>query len=141
MIARLLDSRNKCLQKILELSRGFAAEAEGGSFASLPLFEKKRASLFRALELHEKKLTALISALTPAQRTPDLIARARTATQLHSTLVAQVTSVDNRIMELIEREKQAVQEAVSISRKHKAVTHKFKSTWMPESGEGLDQKL
>jgi hypothetical protein len=142
LIARLLNSRNKCLQKILDLSRGFAKSCEGdGELNGLAAFEKDRDLLFRALALHENKITMAVSALEPAARTPALIARVRTATQVHASLVAEITSEDNQIMARIEREKQAVLEARTISRKQKVLNDKFKSTWVPESGEELDRKL
>jgi hypothetical protein len=89
----------------LDLSRGFASAAADGKFPDLRDFEKKRAVLFRALELHETKLTSAISRLTLAERTPELLERTRAATRDHASLVAQITSLDNRIMALIEREK------------------------------------
>jgi acyl-CoA reductase-like NAD-dependent aldehyde dehydrogenase len=126
----------------LDLSRAFASAAtEGEKLPDLRVFEEKRGQLFRALELHETKLTSAISRLTQAERTPQLLERTRAATREHASLVAQITSLDNQIMTLIEREKQVVQEAISISRRHTALTHKFKSTWMPESGEEVDQKV
>jgi hypothetical protein len=136
----LLQNKKRCLQRLLETSLKFGAEAESGDLSRLSEFDSARASAFKTLQLTDARITDAVRALPIAERTPALSAAVQASLDEEFELVQRITLADNRVGALIEREKQRLQSEIAATRRSHELTGKFKSAWMPEAGEELDQK-
>jgi hypothetical protein len=140
-VVTLLRSKNRCLERFLELSEDFLRPAEQGDLSALPSFEARREATLKAYQLFDRKASEAISALTPADRTPELVEAVSAALRRKEELVHRILDVDLRIISRIEQAKNDLLKELALSRRNQAAVGRFKSTWMPESGEGLDEKL
>ena len=57
------QQREPALRRLLEASRGFAIEAEGGDLSRLAEFESARKSAFKTLQLTDARITEAVRAL------------------------------------------------------------------------------
>lgn len=137
----LLQSKNRCLKKFLELSAEFLKSAEKGDLSALSDFESRRDAIVRVLELFDRRIAEAIQRLPAAERSDMLIAAIHRELEAKNTLVQSILSVDEKIMMSIEREKDRIAQDIASSEKGKNMVKKFKSSWVPESGEEFDAKL
>jgi hypothetical protein len=148
----LLKSKNRCLGKFLSISEDFLARVQASTrpgkdqeaqewLAELGLFESRRDSALRALELYDRKISELASEVTDRERTPGLIERVKSAMNERETIVQAILKVDLELISRIEKERSRLMRDMSSARKAKDTLSKFKSGWIAESGEGLDEKL
>lgn len=138
----LLRSRNKCLRRFLELSSRFLRSEQSISDDSTDLieFQSQRSGLLKAYGLYDQKVTELVEA-TPNLKTDEkLIGAVIDSMAEKKQLIAEISRVDEAIMNRIQSASEEVMSTISGENKKKSVLRRFKSTWIPESGEGLDKK-
>ncbi len=140
-VIALLQAKNRRLERFRDLSMEFAASAETGDLSRLEDFERRRDKTFRAIEFFDVKISEVIAGLASEQRTSRLIEQVRQEMTKNEGLVREILLADQRVIVSIETEKLRITQEVNSSRKHREVVSKFKSTWVTESGEELDQKL
>lgn len=142
-ILGLLRSKNRCLSRFLEASFDFIKEAEKGDFSPLDRFQEARASALKALELYDRKLNEVAS--TPPSSSAsghvDLTGAIEPLLAEKDRLLQQILAADEKVIALIEREKERVKGQIASSRKSQEMMKKFKSTWVSGSGEEIDEKL
>jgi len=136
----LLQNKKRCLRRFLEVSERFLAEAEQGSLSGLGQFDRERESVLKTLALIDRQMTEAVRALPLASRTPALSKTVQSSLDEEAFLVESISKVDNRIVGCIESEKQRLLRELATSRKSQEIAGRFKSTWIAEAGEGLDQK-
>lgn len=140
-VLKLLQSQNRSLRKLLTYSQEFLASSWDGSLATLQLYEAKRAVILRAMTLYDHKIEELVSALTPEQKTPALIQEIRSCWVEKDQLCKNILELDRAVMKMIRNEQQRLTKLVADNEKSKNLMNRFKSTWVPESGESLDGKV
>ena len=140
-VLRLMDGKKRCLRRFLEISEGFLATAESGDLSSLESFELKRDSIIKTLAMFDRKITEVVRGLPKDVRTHALSESVQARLNEESLIVQSILKKDNRIIECLEIEKTRIQRETAITQKTKEITGRFKSGWMPESGEELDQKV
>ncbi len=140
-IIGLLESKNRCLEKYLRASKDFLEAPQDDELSGIDALHKKRDAILKTLELYDRKISELVVHVTSEDRTPELSDRVRAALERKEVLVAEILKTDALLVDLIEDAKLKITAEIGRSRKSKAVLSKFKSTWVPESGEGLDEKL
>jgi hypothetical protein len=96
--------------------------------------------VIKALGMYDRKLTEAACAVPAAERTPELARTIGLKLDEEAFLVQSILKADNAIILLIEGEKTRLQREAAATQKSKELAGKFKSGWVPESGEGLDQK-
>jgi len=136
----LLQSKKRCLRRFLEVSEQFAVKAEQGDLSGLASLEVRRERSIKTLGLIDRKITETVRALAPEARTRALSQAVRHELDDEVYLVQSILSADNRIMNCIEVEKQRLAREMASNRKSHDAAGRFRSTWVPEAGEGLDQK-
>jgi hypothetical protein len=137
----LLQSKKKCLRRFLTVSETFLASAEQGDLSSLESFELQREAVIKALGMYDRKITEAVRAMPMEARTPALSQYVQRDLDDEAYLVQTILKTDNRIVACIEREKERLSKEMAANRKNNELTGRFKSTWVPESGEGLDKKV
>lgn len=140
-VLTLLQSKNRCLKKFLDLSADFLKSAEAGDFRELSSFETRRESTIKALELYDRKISEIVELLGPTDRTPELASQVQRELNLKESLIHEILAVDLKIIGKIEEEKNRILREVASTRKSKEAMSKFKSTWTKASGDELDEKL
>jgi hypothetical protein len=149
-IISLLQAKNRCLQRLLELCTKFIASWElpkessetdtRARVAELARFQGRRESTFKGLELYDRRANEALASLPSESRTPYLIEETRRALLAKDRLVQAIIERDNEIMTRLKSEKGRVFEELTDARRGQNLVNKFKSTWVPGSGEGLDRK-
>jgi hypothetical protein len=145
-VIKVLQSKNRCLEKLLELSNVFLAkentEPSGEHFHSdLDAFIRERDAILKVLDLYDRKVTEVIRALPLSGRTPELISDVQTVLAEKDRLIQSIILKDNELTQHIEQRKRKLQEDLISSRKSHDLAGKFKSTWVSEPGEGFDTTL
>jgi len=145
-VLSLLRSKNRCLQKFLQASIDFLESADhSGQLPDLVEFESSREAILKAIDLYDRKVSEAVSLLdSDTSSEPErqkFISEVKAALDEKSDLVYRILKTDDRILSLIEEEKNKVFKELSSVQKQEEIARKFKSTWVPESGEGLDEKL
>jgi hypothetical protein len=140
-VLSLLESKNRCLRRFLELSADFLRRAEQGDLSELDPFQTRRETVLRTLDLFDRKITEVVAHLSPEQRTSQLVRQVELALAEKDDTVRQILIVDDKIIRRIEEEKTRIVRELASSEKSRSNIQRFKSTWVPTHGEELDQQL
>jgi hypothetical protein len=142
-IVRLLESKNRCLKRFLELTEAFLVSARAGDLTDLESFQTRREAILKTLSLYDQRITELVSSLEHVDRSSELVESVERALLEKDRLVHLIVATDDRIIELIEQERQRIALELTQSQKSHSTLKKFKSSWAPGSGSGsgLDEKL
>jgi NhaP-type Na+/H+ and K+/H+ antiporter len=140
-VLSLLENKNRCLQRFLEVSTHFLGEAQAGDFAHLISFQSKRARILKTIELYDRKIdeSAALARVTRPDETT--IASIRALIQQSETLVAEILRQDDQILLTIEKQKNQLIADLQSTAKSQSQIARFKSHWVPPAGEELDEKL
>lgn len=137
----LLRSKNRCLERFLKLSEDFVSQIEQFGFTGLDEFHQKRDKIIQALEMYDRKISQVVQMLRDDKKTEQLKKTIERNLARKDELIRQIVKVDQTIIVRVEAERTRVQEEILESRKSSEQLSKFKSSWIPQSGEGLDKKL
>jgi hypothetical protein len=140
-VLKLLESKNRCLNRFLRISEKFLSEARAGDLSHLNDFETKRDSVLKAIALYDRKISEEVTKLSPLEKTAPFIESVKKSIQTKDSIIATIFSIDNYIINEIEREKTRLVQELSETDKNHHLVMKFKSKWISESGETLDGKL
>jgi hypothetical protein len=141
-VIKVLQSKNRCLEKLLELSIAFLAKENSEQYhEELDSFIRERDSILKVLDLYDRKVTEVIRALPLSGRTPELISNVQAVLNEKDRLIQSIILKDNELTQRIEERKRKLQEDMIASRKSHELAGKFKSTWVSEPGEGFDTTL
>ncbi|MFL5812601.1 MAG: hypothetical protein ACJ763_03415 [Bdellovibrionia bacterium] len=145
-VIKVLQSKNRCLEKLLELSNVFLAKESSEQspenfHAELDSFIRERDAILKVLDLYDRKVTEVIRALPLSGRTPELISNVQAVLNEKDRLIQSIILKDNELTQRIEDRKRKLQEDLIASRKSHELAGKFKSTWVSEPGEGFDTTL
>ena len=140
-ILKLLESKNRCLEKFLNDSENFLASTEKGDVSVLQELHNRRETIIKAIQLYDRKITELIQEMPPGEKTTLLIDSVRKVSLAHDHIIQAIIVADQKIALKIEEEKKRLLEELSASDRKKQLTSKFKSKWITESGDQLDGTL
>ena len=140
-VVSLLKSKNKCLQRFLEVSLTFLDQASSQDFSNLQGFQDQREASLKAIDLYDRKITESIALLPQLEHMAELSFAVEELLQRKHQIVAQIVAVDEKIVAQIELEKLRIQRELNQSQKSKDTVGKFKSAWVPNSGDSLDETL
>ncbi|OFZ21464.1 MAG: hypothetical protein A2X94_08120 [Bdellovibrionales bacterium GWB1_55_8] len=140
-VLKLIRSQIRCLERFKEASSCFLAAADAGDFGGLDQFERNRASLLKGFDLFDRKITESVAQMGPGDRTPALLAEAEELLFTKSSLIQEIMGIDDRIIERISTEQLRISTEISRTQRSNSLMKRFKSGWVPESGEQLDEIL
>src|SRR5947209_1420807 len=116
-VVALLRSKNRCLEKYLQLSVDFWEEAEKSDLSGLSAFEMKRDATLKAIDLFDRKLGEAVSLLPPDGRTQELVETVKQALQMKEDIIHRILNIDLKIIAKIEDEKAKLFREVTGTRK------------------------
>ncbi len=141
-VLALLRSKNRCLERFLEASREFlVVHGNDPDLGMLPDLQKSRESALKAIGLFDQKLEETVNLLPEVSRSDELIQAVRNELARKDAIVEQILKVDLELISRIEAAKNAILRDLSSEKRSRDTLGKFKSTWVPSSGEGLDETL
>jgi hypothetical protein len=141
-VLALLRSKNRCLAKFLEMSGDYLEDTgRAADLSDLPALQQRRDSVLKAIELYDRKIEEVAACLTDESRTPELTAAVRNELARKDALVEAILKIDLALISLIEEAKNGLLQQLASERKSAQAIRKFKSTWVSNSGEGIDEKL
>jgi hypothetical protein len=141
-VIKVLQSKNRCLGKLLELSVAFLKKECTEHFhEELENFIRDRDAILKVLDLYDRKVTEAVRALPLVERTPELISEVQLALNEKDRLIQSIILKDNEVTARIEERKRKLQEDLIATRRSHELAGKFKSTWVNEPGEGFDKTL
>ena len=137
----LLRGKSRCLAQLVDISRSFLESAESAQ-GSLPGFiadfDRRREDAFRAVELIDRRINELSPHLS---HSPEWKSSIREIILQHQGLARSLQELDGRIILLIDSVRQQLAHEIHDHGRLRDKLSKFKSQWMPDQGEGLDQTL
>lgn len=140
-VLSLLRSKIRCLAIFRDVSvqtlEGFN---DSDPLPQLKELENRRESLLKAMDLFDRKLAECVDELSESLKSA-IRPQATEYMNRQDVLYAEIASLDARIMLRIEAVQDRVLEEIKAGRKAKEGISKFKSTWVSEAGEELDQQL
>jgi hypothetical protein len=148
-VRNLIKSRNRCLQRLVDLSDEFVKSTASGGYPvvdwELPQYETQRDSLLKALGLFDRKISEAVSQMQPSERTPELLESLRRELELSGALIQSVLTADEGVLSRIEQAKADVLREMAVNGRSRSLVSKFKSEWADHSsegrGEGLDETV
>ncbi len=140
-VIKLFQTKNRCLKKFLEVSTSLVNFLEKGDFSTLKEAESKREAILKAMELYDRKISETISLLSSSEKTADLKKSVMQELQTKTSLIELILKTEKKIVSSIEIEKEKIHKEILSTEKNKSMVKKFKSSWVAESGEGVDTKL
>lgn len=144
-VISLLQARNRCLQRILKITREFVftlrAAADDTELRKLEPFLANRDRLVRGLALYDRKITQTIRKLPSPETRKAVGNEAGPLLEIWSKLVREILITDEDLFRRVETEKIRIAELLDFARRGQQNIGKFKSSWISEAGEGIDTIL
>ena len=141
-VLALLRSKNRCLERFLGITRDYlATSSQDADCSGLTDLQNRRESTLKAVSLYDRKIEEAAIMLRDSDRTPTLIEGVKAELERKDALVAEILKIDLELISLIEQAKNSLLRSLSAEKKALDTLGKFKSTWMPPAGEGLDETL
>ncbi|MGE0616126.1 MAG: hypothetical protein AB7P04_10840 [Bacteriovoracia bacterium] len=140
-VTTILRTKNRCLMRFLDWSIDFLKQADAGDLSGLEAFHEKREAILKALDLYDRKIGEIAVGLTPEDKDPIVIENVKMLLAQKEILVLQILETDAKIIERIEAEQAKIRTEITANQKAKESIAKFKSSWIQEGGEELDEKL
>ncbi len=140
-VLSLIRSKNRCVQRFLDLTEEFCFLAEGDRLERLEEFTAQRDAAIRAMELFDRKINEAVAGLTAQEKTPELVSAILGLIEQRDRMIERIQELDRQLIGRIEAHQASLMKELADARKSKQTLNKFKSTWVPESGEGLDHKI
>ncbi len=134
-VVKLLQNKSRCLQRFVEESSGFLAQAESGEMTRLEAFLEGRESILRALELFDRKIDETVAATPTNERTQALRDAVGVELKVQAQWLDRSAKIDERISNLLQLEATRLRKAAAASGKGRKTLSKFKSS------QGLDHEL
>lgn len=137
----LLQAKNRCLKRFLDVSQDFFTEVQKGSLDRLDSFQEKREVILKTLGLFDKRLFNVLSDFPETFLSDSLRASMNQAIQIGDETLERIRAIDAQILHAIREEAERIQNEIHSARKNKATLSKFKSRWVNESGTEMDHQL
>lgn len=136
-----LSIMNECLEKMIQLSQTFLNQAQKNNFKAVDQFDESREVNFKFLVQCNQSLDALTQALNPVQLPQETQNRLRDLALDYHSLARTLSLIDEKIEIHIESHQSLIRKELTVLEKQSLHVKKFKSTWLPESGERLDDQI
>ena len=136
-----LSIMNECLEKMIQLSQTFLNQAQKNNFKGVDQFDESREVNFKFLVQCNQSLDALTQALIPVQLPQETQNRLRDLALDYHSLARTLSLIDEKIEIHIESHQTLIRKELIALEKQSLQVKKFKSTWLPESGERLDDQI
>jgi|GEM_PF-892389 hypothetical protein len=136
-----LSIMNECLEKMIQLSQTFLNQAQKNNFKGVDQFDESREVNFKFLVQCNQSLDALTQALIPVQLPQETQNRLRDLALDYHSLARTLSLIDEKIEIHIESHQSLIRKELTVLEKQSLHVKKFKSTWLPESGERLDDQI
>ena len=142
-VLRLLQAKNRCLKRFLDISAEFLVAAEASDFSALESFHKRRDTILRAVNIYDDKVSAFLESMETREnnKTPELSDLIRKALDEKNLLISEITVTDQKILDLIQKEKNRIRKELGQTQKDKDMLGKFRSDRSSVLGEGFDEIL
>lgn len=140
-VLRVLTSKNRCLERFLNISVEFWEQTEAGDFSRLEHFHGHREAILRGYALFDRKLNEILALMRDGQENNELAEKIEAGLLTKETLIHQILLTDERIAKNIEAERLRLSKELQQSQKSATLMKKFKSNWMAPGGEEIDQSL
>lgn len=142
-VLSLLRSKNRCLEKFLETTTEFVAQWEkAGQLGDLTAFQSSRDAILRAIDLYDRKISEAVQEISSVPHpSSNFVERVRAVLEQKNRLIQKILLADEPILQKIEAEKSRIRGEIAANLKQSQLVQKFKSTWIPESGEEFDRQL
>ncbi len=146
-VVRLLQNKTRCLQRFVEESSRFLAQAEAGQPEGMPLLEaflEAREGILRAIDLFDRKIDEAVLLTSPEARTEALKQAVAAEVQEQVQWLGRSAKIDERISQVLILESTRLKQAAASNDKGRKTLGKFKSQTNESgssSGQVLDHEL
>ncbi len=137
----VIENKNKLLQAFKQYSLEFLTDVCRGDLSELTQFEARRAQCLDAIFSGEKLISQIIKNLSEQEKTSNLINQIEVKTRKTDQILAEIIDLDSQIIGKLHQEKDQLKDLLIDFNRSEKLVRKFKSSWMPLSGEKLDGSL
>ena len=142
----LVRSKNRCLEQLRALSEAFLCQPpeallDPSELSPLGEYERNRSAIFKAIELYDRKIDEAVSITSPSEMVMETREAIRGEITRGERLIAEVLVSDREITRRFQEAQAAIASQITQSRQHRDKLSRFKSTWVPASGDEVDTKL
>ena len=135
---RLIQFMNDCVRRLILISEEFLRESSQRNFSGVSVFEELRAQEIALFQDIDEKIKTLCLEFSSASLDVQTSQSLRGLILENKSLLETLTLLDQKIQINLELEKASIQAELHRYEKETHRLTKFKSTWVPESGERLD---
>lgn len=143
-LLHLVECKNLALKQYWEASLNCLARIEGGNLEDLEKFHAERDTILSFIGVMDKRIEEHAKANWLEGQTPltsEIIEALRRFEGDRIQLVQEILKVDEMLLRRLEAEKQATKSQIVEAEKQKTNASRFKSEWVSNSGEKLDETL
>jgi hypothetical protein len=141
-VLSLLKSKNRALKRFLNFTHLFVEESKKtGDLSQLSTLIEKRDAAIRAFGLYDQKINETLTRKRQNNLSLEERALLKKTLEDKNEIIKKIFDVDTQITLLIEAEMKSLSLEITFAQKGKEILQKFKSTWMTERGDGLDETL
>lgn len=137
----LLRSKNRCLERFLAITQEFWEQAGQGDLNDLEAFQGRREETLNAISLFDRKIDEISALIRPGSQPASLVKEVKALIDDREKLIHRILELDLKVIGVIEDERSRLLSGISAARRGKDSIAKFKSTWIAEHGEEIDQTL
>ena len=137
----LIKDMNECLKRIILRSEVFLKETQERDYSGVSTFDESRAFEISQFQNLDQQLIKMSRDLPAQSENPIQIESLRSLIFENESLLQTLAFIDQKIHIHLELEKAAIQSELNRYERETEKLNKFKSTWVPESGERLDGTL
>ena len=140
-LSALMRSRLKCLRIALKETVGFLRHNSSHSLSTILALEEVRANALRSAFFYDEKIEKIAQDMTRLSVSSAQRESIRKIYQELETTLSALRAVDPELITAIEKFKNEMTRDLGQIKRDQQTIAKFKSTWVQESGDGLDQKI
>ena len=138
---KLLTNKNRCLLKFLDKSKSFLSEIKNGDFTNLELFQNYRDTILTIMKLYDRKFGKTTEDEISTEILPAVIGAIDQLQSSSKELIRLIFETDREIISIMEDEKIRLTSDLTQITRSEQMIRKFKSRWISECGEKLDNQL
>ena len=129
------------LQAFHQYSVDFLQEITNGDLSGLDQFEARRNQCLEVILSGDKKIAEIAKGIAEKEKTTALLHVLGELSRRSDHIFSEIIQIDAKIIEKLSQEKDQLKGRLTDFNRNEKLVRKFKSSWIPNSGDKLDGSL
>ncbi len=140
-VIKLLECKNRWLLSLFNYSERFYLQVQCGDFELIGQYERHRHRIDKSLSTCDELIYKNRTQLLELKKDPRSSKHIENLVEYQKRMIEKIFKVNENIIKYIEIKKLELCGELTKSDQQKKTLGKFRSTWVPTSGTGLDGQL